>query len=402
MTAVPDAEGVAELTTLVRNCSVSGVERRVLLIRTDLLPPRLSRPQHMRLANDALEPLMGAERAQRFQLAHGRLAIGWRGEAADRLRQTLDGLGHLLLDAPLEAPTMPELARLFDLPRDGAALLALATSPGQGVPAAAAAIGPAKRTRPVLPPIDLPTLQAAEARLAAADVSRYGRRRMVCRLDGEAFSPAWEVRFLAIQELATDLCPNHNAFADPWLFRRLTRVLDRRMLVLLSSPSELRDAGPFGLDLNVGGVLSPEFLKFDAALPSRLRGQVVINLHPADVMGDLASFQFACAFARARGYRILLRAISPPLLPVLNLAALELDFVELRWASTLQGFDPASLRAGTARWLLARADLAEAVRWGRAVGMGLFQGDAARVNTRFAAGGAGLGGAGLGRVRSAA
>ena len=60
MTAVPDAEGVAELTTLVRNCSISGVERRVLLIRTDLLPPRLSRPQHMRLANDALEPLMGA------------------------------------------------------------------------------------------------------------------------------------------------------------------------------------------------------------------------------------------------------------------------------------------------------------------------------------------------------
>ena len=387
-------QGFADLTMLVRDCSVSGVERRVLLIRTDLLPPHLSRPHHLRLAHEALEPLVSADRARRFQLAHGRVAIGWRGEAADRLRQALEGLGHLLLDSPMAAPTMPELARLFDLPGDGAALLALANSPSCAAPASATATSGVATTNPPiklhLPPIDLPTLQAAEVRLGTADVARFARRRMVCRLDGDGFSPAWETRFLAIQELAIELCPEHNPFAEPWLFRRLTRMLDRRMLALLTTPTELRDAGPFGLDLNLGGVLSPEFLRFDTALPARLRGQTVINLEPADVMGDLTSFRFACAFARARGYRIMLRAISPPLLPVLNLAALELDFVELRWSPTLLGCDPASLRAGAARWLLARADTPDAIQWGRAVGMGLFQGSAARP------------GAGLARVRSAA
>ena len=86
----------------------------------------------------------------------------------------------------------------------------------------------------------------------------------------------------------------------------------------------------------------------------------------------------------------------------MNLAALELDFIELRWATSLRGFNPAGLRAGTARWLLARADEAEAVHWGRAVGMGLFQGDAARVHAGLPATITAGAGTGLGRARSAA
>jgi hypothetical protein len=152
----------------------------------------------------------------------------------------------------------------------------------------------------------------------------------------------------------------------------------------------LREAGPFALDLNLSGILSPEFLRFDNSLPSRLRGQTVLNLHPADVMGDVSTFRFASAFARARGHRIMLRMVTPPLLPLLNLAALELDFAELRWSPTLQGFDPAGLSAGTTRWVLARADETDALRWGRAAGIGLFQGTAVHA------------GAGLGMLRSAA
>ena len=53
---------------------------------------------------------------------------------------------------------------------------------------------------------------------------------------------------------------------DPWLFRRLTRTLDRRMLSLLASPGRIDVAyGPFALDLNVASLLSPEFLRFDAS-----------------------------------------------------------------------------------------------------------------------------------------
>jgi hypothetical protein len=238
--------------------------------------------------------------------------------------------------------------------------------------------------------LDLVALDTIETRLAAANVARFARRRLVCRLDSGGFSTAWEARFLSVKELVEELCPGRDAFAEPWLIRRLTRLLDRRMLALLSSPPELREAGPFALDLNISGILSPEFLRFDHGLPSRLRGQTVLNLDPADVMGDLSTFRFASAFARARGHRVMLRNVTPPLLSLLNLGALDLDFAELRWSPSLQGFDPVGLRAGSARWVLARANEVDAVRWGRAAGIGLFQGKEVRA------------GAGLGLLRSAA
>lgn len=375
--------GLSDLTTLVRDCSVSDVPRRVLLLRTDLLPERLSRPHHIRLAHESLDPLMGADRARRYDLAHDRVAISWRGDAAARLRLVLDALEHLMLDAPLDAPSLPELVRLFDLPRDGAALLAvssrLSASAQRAQDAEAIEAAPAP-----LPPLDPRAIEVMEGQLASASVARFTRRRMVCRMGASTFSPAWETRFLSIGELIAELAPGRNPYANIWLFRRLTRVLDRRMLALLSSPAELRGAGPFSLNLNVGGILSPEFLRFDAALPAALRGHAVLDLHPADVMADLPSYRFARAFARARGYRVLLRALSPTLIGMLDLPALDLDFVELRWEPGLAGLDPARLQAGTARWVLARVDEPEALRWGVKAGIGLFQGDSVQAGKPIA------------------
>ena len=60
---------VERLTTLVRDCQRAGVSRQVLLVRTDRLPPGLSRPHHLRLAEAALLPLLEASHALRFSLA---------------------------------------------------------------------------------------------------------------------------------------------------------------------------------------------------------------------------------------------------------------------------------------------------------------------------------------------
>ncbi len=387
--------GLAALTTLVRDCSVSGVARQVLLLRTDLLDTHPgsgpgarpaarpgARSGHLARLRDALEPLAAAERGRLHELGHDRLAVSWRGDAPDRLRRTLEAIEAVLGGNPLDGPALPELARLFALPRDGAALLALATDPPGRIgsdPAAPDAplpyVPPPPRPRP---PLDPASLGLMETRLAAANVARFARRRIVCRLGNDRFTPAWETRYLNVAELMSELAPDRNAFADPWLFRRLTRMFDRRMLALLTTKAELHEAGPFSLDLNVGGVLSPEFIRFDATLPAALRGQAVLALHPADIMADLPTFTFARAYARARGYRILMRALGPTLIPLLDLAALELDFVELRWTPALTALDPGALRAGTARWLLSRADGPDAVHWGRSVGIGLFQGDAVR------------------------
>jgi hypothetical protein len=208
-------------------------------------------------------------------------------------------------------------------------------------------------------------------------VARFARRRSVCARDEDGvFRVGWEVRTLALDELCAELAPGRDARAEPWLYRRLVRTLDRRLLALLATSGELRAAGPFGLDLAVASVLSAEFIRFDAALPQPLRGQVVLGLEPADIFSDLAAFLFARDFARVRGYRLLLRLPASGLLPALPAARLGLELAELAWSRAAMTLPTDLLDSEADRLVLAGADGKEAVAWGCANGIRLFEGPA--------------------------
>lgn len=369
--------GIESLAALVRNCGNAGVTRRVLLLRTDRLPTALARPHHLRLARAALDPLLQAERALLHDLPDHRVAVSWRGDAGRAIEAAQDALAHLLADAPPGTPEAASLLALYALPQDGPALLAAA---------GAAAAEPEPPAPPATPPMGTSELAAIEAGLAGADVSRFARRKPVHEWRGEAMAPAWEKRTLSMAELAGTLAPGCDPQADPWLFRRLTRTLDLRMLSLLAAPGELRGAGPFSLNLNVGSILSPEFLRLDAALPPALRGQVVLDVHPSDMLADPAAFAFARGFARVRRYRVLLRGVTAALLPLLDLDRLAPDLVQLRWSAELGALSRRPWPPG--RLLLARADEPEALRWGLAHGVRLFAGHAVQptMSTKVALG----------------
>ncbi len=355
---------VAALLRLLDACIAAGVSRNALLLRLSRLPPAMTRPHHLRLAQAALEPLLRADRAQSFRLSSdpaGDVVVAWRGEADAALQASLSAIGRLFAD--LDLPDLTDLVETLDLPRHQAILLRSIDAARPPAPAAPA----------MLPALDTVALATLEARLARADVSRFARRRDVCSLgpDGR-FVLRWEKRFLSVEELSATLAPDHAAQADPWLFRRLTRTLDHRMMALLAAPGELREAGPFALNLNVGSILDPAFLRFDAALPAALRGRVVLDLLPADVLGDPAAFLFARDFARARGYRLLLRSVSAELIDVLPLGLSGLDLLQLRWSPALASVT--ALPSDPGATVLARADTPEAVAWGRARGIQLFAG----------------------------
>lgn len=360
--------GLEAITALVRGCASADVGRRVLLLRADRLPPALARPHHMRLARAALDPLLRTSRSQLYNLPDNRVAVSWRGPAGDAVEAARDALAHLLADAPADTPETDSLLMLFALPQDGPALLEAA-----GVEVVAPAPTPAP---PKAQPMDATLLASIEAQLAGADVARFARRKPVCEWRGDLMVTAWEKRSLCAAELAATLAPDCDLQADRWLFRRLTRTLDQRMMSLLAAKGELRGAGPFSLNLNVGSILAPEFMRLDAALPAALRGQVVLDVHPADVLADPASYAFARGFVRARGYRVLLRGVTAALLPLLDLDKLAPDLVQLRWCSALGRLDAMPWPSG--RIVLSRADGPDALRWGLTHGIRMFQGQAAR------------------------
>lgn len=365
-------EQAARLRALVAESVASGVGRRALLLRLSRLPEDLARPHHLRLARAAIDPIAQADRARVFRLPHGDLVAVWRGEAAHALRVSLDAVSLLFAGDEDRLPDPGVLMQTLELPAEAGVLLAaidgaVHRDDAAGLPEPGAG-----------EPLDPATLSALEAALVQADISRFVRRRPVCarRLEG-GFRPCWEMRTLSVSELAATLVPERAVRADPWLFRRLTRSLDRRMLALLSAPQELRGAGPFGFDLNVGALLSREFIRFDAALPPALRGQVVLGLRPADIMADPGAFLFARDFARARGYRLLLRDMTPDLLELIPPERAGLDLVGLRYgpelvchAEELPLPDPECV-------VLGRVETPEAVAWGRSRGIAFYQGRAA-------------------------
>jgi len=356
-----------ELLQLVAESVMSGVARQILVVHLSRLPPSLSKPHHLRLARAALEPLASAaDRARLFQLPGADLVIAWRGDAVAALQDSLRGIAHLFTGDLL--PQSDRLAESLTLPRDAGLLCDIAA-------ANLHSRQPAPKPAPSGRPLDLATLGALEARLAGCDLTSFARRRDVCGVaaDGRA-ARRWERRLFSVAALSAALLPGVATRADPWLFRRLTRTLDRRMLALLTASGELRDAGPFSLDLNVATVLAAEFLRFDAMLPAVLRGHVVLNLSAADLLADPAAFMFARDFAHAREYRLLLRGIDAALLPALPVAQTGLDLVELRWSPEL-AMAPPSVDPATV--VLAGADTEAAIGWGRSRGIALFQGAAA-------------------------
>jgi len=296
----------------------------------------------------------------------------WKGESAKLVEQTMDGLDRILRENPIDAPSLQTLAQLFSLPTEGEALLS-AASAGLELPSNEPVPAPADEAEPVAAPLQplLPAeLDRLEQSLSGTDISRFARRRPVSYFNGHSAQLAWEERTLSIPELIDTVAPGRDARSDVWLFRRLTRVLDRRMLSILSEPQELRTAGPFSITLNVASVLSPEFLRFDASLPLALRSRVVISFLPADIASDAAAFAFARNFARGRSYRICLRAVSNALLPTLDLAALDLDFVQLIWSADLTL--PALPSSGKTRWILGQPLTSDGIKWGVDQGIALF------------------------------
>ncbi len=354
------------LATLVHDCTRSGVGRHVLLLRLDALAPAQFRPEQRIEARDAVEGLTRADRALLHDLPSGAVAVSWKGEAELALDEAMTGL--LRVFEGTRTPPLDTLIRQFELPQDASMVLQITD----------AAPLPPLELRPSLLPQSLQALGSTsldelEQLLGAADIARFVRRTPVCRRDGEVWLLAWEKRFLSVPEITETLTPGCDITADAWLFRRLTRVLDRRMLALLAAPRELDGAGPFSLDLNVASILGPAFLRFDAVLPAALRGQIVLNLSLSDIVSDPSAYAFARSFAQGRGYRIMLREVTDRLLPLISLPTLELDHTELVWSPALAALlgptNPA--RPG---YVLAAAHSTAALAWAAQQGISLAHG----------------------------
>ena len=365
------------LREILRQTQVSGASRRALLLHTDRLPAILAKPHHLRLARESLVTLEAADRAQLFELTRGRCAVVWRARGDGEMSEVLRSLENLIADQPSDqGPKLSELVTTYELPQQAGWLLdELDEEPSQE---------PAEPKRA----LTVPLLAGIEDALARADLSQFARWRTVMRLSVAGppnarlprieTAPAWDERYFAVHALGASLCPDYGLKAEPWLFRRLSRLLDRRMLAMLATPEDVHTLDTFGIGVNVPTILGAEFQRFDDALPSAQRGGVVLNLRPDDVLCDPAAFLFARNFVTSRGYRLALVGASILQLRVLDLAASGFDYVYVPLTQAIMA-DPAlltGLAPKDTNFVLTGLNRANDVRWAAMRGITLGRGRA--------------------------
>jgi hypothetical protein len=377
---------VAYLESLRRNAS----GWRAIHLQLSQLQPQNRLHFKLHMAASEFGKLLQRFKGELFQLHNGDLFYFWQRQSVAEVRQIVQGISLLFSDDPLmrdgvdeSGPakrtgidsiddafaTQPRFCSSFELERDCDALvLRVRQSVGE------ASTKPRK-------PLDPADLARIESRLTEMSLSGILRWQPVCAvLPGAPPRPLCTEVHVAIRQLS-DLF-EIDLMADPWLFQRLGESLDRRLLSSLANGVKHAE-GPISINLRLPTLFSSEFLKFDDTFSKNHSDSIVIELQLVDIFAELGGYLFIQQFLRDRGYLVCIDGLHHLHLPLIDRERLGADVVKVIWSpdlldavneGQLAQFKAAIDRTGVEQVVLCRCDSAEAVRWGQAVGIRLFQG----------------------------
>ena len=387
---LPPAEIV--LIDYVRRLDRFREGRRAVHVHLSRLKPYNRREHHLRIAAFALETMVRNFGGALFNLYNDDFLALCKGASVAEMDEFVLRLRYLFGEDPLlvemerkgeEFCTWYDLEQEYDFLRAHVAELDAARMSHE---AALAEADQEQQDQDPLPstPLDPTRLATITDAIAQADLSSMLRRQAVCALVGDSKpETVFSELYISMDELRQTLMPTHDIQANRWLFQDLTRHLDLRMIALLlrSNDSTLRHT--FSINLNIDTILSPEFLRFDAALQGTARRTIVIEMQLVDVFADIGNFIFARDFLHDRGYRICLDGTTHMSLPFVDRRRLDFDLVKLRWSSDLndqlagprgQELEATIRDLSPERLILCRCDSEQAFELGRSLGIAMYQG----------------------------
>ncbi|MFM9890559.1 MAG: hypothetical protein ACKVOE_07980 [Rickettsiales bacterium] len=227
-------------------------------------------------------------------------------------------------------------------------------------------------------------LAGIERDLRDTDLTSAIRRQSVCAaIPGAAVRTVFDEMYIHINQLKENLGTQVDLLSNRWLFKYLTQMLDMRMLDTIQRNPIRYLANPISLNLNIPTVLSTRFVEFDAAIKPSTKVPVVIELQIADVFVDMAAFLAAKDAVQKMGYRVCLDGVSDISFPQIDRQRLGFDLIKLIWNadSAKEAQSEKNIRlaeavrqCGPNRVILTRCDNLQAVEFGQALGISLFQG----------------------------
>jgi hypothetical protein len=314
-------------------------------------------------------------------------------------------LRYLYMDDPLayteEGQENSDFSTLYDLTRDWQEFFDLCTrrmamTARRGIAAGnpraekiAAKIAAPQETpviekREALTGLSASRLASIERDLRHADLRKVIRRQPVCTAQiGQPVRRVFDEIYIHIAHLRQMLKSEVDFLSDRWLFKYLTKILDERVIELIRyAPNQYLDQ-PVSLNFNVETLLSSWFAEFDASLKPAAKVSIIIEIPVVDVFADMTAFIYARQEVQKLGYRVCLDGLTTRSFVNIQRDKLGVDLIKVQWNAdvtsdlkTKENMDliAAVQATGTNRIILCRCDNLQAVQYGQALGISLFQG----------------------------
>jgi EAL domain-containing protein (putative c-di-GMP-specific phosphodiesterase class I) len=222
-----------------------------------------------------------------------------------------------------------------------------------------------------------------EAAVHKTNIAGAVRAQPVCILKADGFKHMFDEIYINMSSLSQLLRTSVNLTSDRWLFKYLTQVLDRKMLEYMAKTPHKHLKYAMSMNLNVTTLLSESFIEFDKNLTSKIKQNIIIEIQASDVLADMQGFAAARQLLQEAGYRICIDGLTSVSFVQIDRNELGFDLAKMFWNADIkvdarkkmnQKLADAVEKCGKSRVILARCDNQDAIYYGQALGISLYQG----------------------------
>jgi len=194
--------------------------------------------------------------------------------------------------------------------------------------------------------------------------------------------PIFVEHYISVAEIEKNLLPGYDIQTDKWLFHRLTRTFDSKLLQALPDRT-LAPGQVISINLNVETVFTPIFDNFLAKIRQQNDQPLILEMRLFDVISDIEKFYAAKEKLTREGCRISLDAMDVHALAILDRELLAVDFLKIGWKADyskllggpMEGKITSAISAlGNMRIILCHCDTEQSLEFGKAVGIHMYQG----------------------------
>lgn len=345
----------------------------VLYLNISKLKPKNRHPEFVKIIAMLFESIIGAVRGSMFILSNGDIAILSKHISPEKIEEAVKKLRDGLAADPVLLQDGENFAHVFRFPKDFLPLYSKIESMVEEYGEDAEYV---EESRKAIEAGDMDKIVSA---LDDIDMAELVKRQSILNIHNDKIEVLMQEFFVAVKDLNLYFGDNKDLLASRWLFQYLTQVLDKKTLSAFMSSEIKQWPQKISLNLNLSSVFSKEFVDFakNFLQPDQ---QIIVEVQVMDVLNNLKLYHEVKDILHKGGHKLLLDSLNPTSLNMLNIDKLEPDMIKIFW-EPLMGYDRDNATVKNAinqlkaeNVILAKCDSNDALKWGLAYGIHIFQG----------------------------